>query len=157
MNKQTAGFTLMELMIVIAIIGILAAIAYPSYQDKIQKSRRADATGALLGFASAMERHATVKNNYCNAGGAGGANDAVACPDGDATNDTGTPTIYATTSPVDGGEAYYNLTISAASATAFTLTATPTGKQATDKCGTLTLTNTGTRGTSSGLPVADCW
>lgn len=158
-NKHTTGFTLMELMVVIAIIGILASIAYPSYTDKIQKSRRADATGALVGFAAIMERQMTLTNSYCDGGGADGA--AVAnC--GAATNDTGTPTIYATKSPVDGAEAYYNLTINAVTVNpaGYTLYATPVGKQANDKCGTLTLTNIGVRGLvnqAAGVTVAECW
>ena len=56
---NTKGFTLIELMIAVAIVGILAGIAYPSYQDSVRKSRRADAQGALLGFANAMERYFT--------------------------------------------------------------------------------------------------
>jgi prepilin-type N-terminal cleavage/methylation domain-containing protein len=63
-NISKNGFTLIELMIVVAIIGILASIAYPSYQESILKSRRADAKGALLGFANAMERHFTETNSY---------------------------------------------------------------------------------------------
>ena len=61
---NTKGFTLVELMIAVAIVGILASIAYPSYQDSVRKSRRADAKGALLGFANAMERHFTENNSY---------------------------------------------------------------------------------------------
>jgi len=56
MNKQTA-FTLIELMVTVAIVGILASIAYPSYQDSVRKSRRADVKGVVLGLANAMERH----------------------------------------------------------------------------------------------------
>ncbi|MFI3186333.1 MAG: prepilin-type N-terminal cleavage/methylation domain-containing protein, partial [Methylococcaceae bacterium] len=59
MKQSQAGFTLIELMVTVAIVGILAAIAYPSYQDSVRKSRRADASGALLGLANAMERHFT--------------------------------------------------------------------------------------------------
>ncbi len=64
---NTKGFTLIELMITVAIVGILAGIAYPSYQDSVRKSRRADAQGALLGFANAMERYFTVNNSYLGA------------------------------------------------------------------------------------------
>lgn len=156
-HKRVKGFTLIELMIVVAIVGILAAIAYPSYTEQVRKSRRADATGALLGFANAMERHATVGGSYCDAGGTGGASSC-----GDATNDTGTPSIYSGQSPVDGGTAYYNLTINAATATTYMLHAARTGAQATDKCGILTLTQDGTRGMvagtfTAGLTADDCW
>ncbi|MEY3761039.1 MAG: hypothetical protein RIR39_2530 [Pseudomonadota bacterium] len=63
MNKQKA-FTLIELMITVAIVGILASIAIPSYQDSVMKSRRADAKGALLSLANTMERNFTTTNSY---------------------------------------------------------------------------------------------
>lgn len=65
--KKAAGFTLMELMIVVAIVGILAAIAYPSYMDSVRKSRRADAKAALSNAVQALERYYTEKNTYLNA------------------------------------------------------------------------------------------
>jgi type IV pilus assembly protein PilE len=143
MNTQKA-FTLLELMITVAIVGILATVAYPTYRDSVMKSRRADAQGALMGFANAMERYFTENNTYQGAGPAGA--------------DTGAPTIFSATSPVDGGTAYYNLTISAANASSYTLSAAPTGVQSTDICGTLTLTNTGAKGfTGAGVTAADCW
>jgi len=63
MNKQKA-FTLIELMITVAIIGILASIAIPGYQGSVMKSRRADAKGALLSLANTMERNFTTTNSY---------------------------------------------------------------------------------------------
>ncbi|MGZ8163523.1 MAG: type IV pilin protein [Methylobacter sp.] len=149
MKQTQPGFTLIELMIAVAITGILAAIAYPSYQDSVRKSRRADAKGALLGFANAMERRFTESNSYLGAAG------TTATP-----ADTGAPRIYSTQSPVDGGPAYYNLRINAATASSYTLYAAPTGVQTNDKCGTLTLTQTGARnitGQTTGITVADCW
>ncbi len=142
MNNQKA-FTLIELMVAVAIVGILAGIAYPSYQDSVMKSRRADAKGALLGLANAMERHFTETNSYLGVGMTDG--------------DTGSPTIFSATSPVDGGTPYYNLTISAATADSYTLDATPIGAQANDPCGTLSLTQTGVRSVSTALSVTDCW
>jgi len=115
LQKKQQGFTLMELMIVVAIIGILTAIAYPNYQESVNSSRRSDAQGALTGFAGAMERHFTANNSYLGAG-AGGA-------------DTGAPAIYATQSPLDGTSKFYNLTIQAATATTYTLRATPINGQ----------------------------
>lgn len=162
MKQTQAGFTLIELMITVAIVGILASIALPSYQDSVMKSRRADAKGALLGFANTMERYFTVNNSYCDAGGTGGANSCFAGSTDTGANDTGSPasTVYPSTSPVNGGDVYYNLTINAATANAYTLYATPTGVQSADKCGTLTLTQTGARGVTNqnaGITAADCW
>jgi type IV pilus assembly protein PilE len=140
---QQNGFTLIELMVTVAIIGILAGIAYPGYQDSVMKSRRADAKGALLGLANAMERHFTQKNTYLGAGTTDG--------------NTGSPTIFSATSPVDGGTPSYNLTINAVTASSYTLNAAPTGAQTNDKCGTLSLTQTGARGISTALAVTDYW
>lgn len=157
MFKKERGITLIELMVVVAIVGILAAIAYPGYQEQIRRARRADAQAALMGLANALERHFTANNTYCDAGGGGGANSC-----GGATNDTGSPSIYSTQSPLDGLPKYYNLTINPVTASSYTLNATPiTGTaQAGDKCGTFTLTHTGVKGISggSGGATADtCW
>ncbi len=144
------GFTLIELMVTLAILGILATIAIPSYKDSVMKSRRADAEGALLGLANAMERLFTESNSYCDAGGADGAN---TCGAGD--NDTGSPSIFPAQSPAEGTAAY-DLEISSVTASTYTLTATPTGAQADDRCGTLTLSNIGEK-TASGGTVDECW
>ena len=119
MQKQKA-FTLIELMITVAIVGILAAIALPSYQDSVRKSRRADIKVVMLGLANALERRFTETNSYLGVAGT-----------------TGT---------------YYTVTI-AATAISYTLTATPTGDQASDACGTLTLTETGAKTPTT----AGCW
>jgi type IV pilus assembly protein PilE len=128
-KPRQKGFTLIEMMVVVAILGILAMIALPAYQDSIRKGKRADAKGALMSFAGAMERHFTSNGTYLGAGTTGG--------------NTGAPTIFSTTSPVDGGTASYNLTISAVTASTFTLNAEATGGQAGD--GDMQLTNTGVR------------
>lgn len=144
--KKQHGFNLVELMIVVAIVGIIAAIAYPSYTEQVRKSRRADCAGAVTSLSSAMERFYTVNNTYLGAADGGG--------------NTGDPAVFTTTCPVDGGNATYNLTISAATASTYTVQAAPTGAQANDKCGTLTLTNTGLKGVTSastGVTWQDCW
>ncbi|MDJ0917263.1 MAG: type IV pilin protein [Woeseiaceae bacterium] len=146
--SKSKGFTLIELMIVVAIIGIIAAVAYPSYQEQVNKSRRGDCTGALVGLSNAMERFYTVNSTYLGAG-ASGAN-------------TGAPAaaLFSATCPVDGGTPVYNLTIAAATASTYTLRATPTGAQAGDRCGTFTLTNTGAKnvtGADSGVDWQACW
>lgn len=112
------GFTLIEMMIVVAIIGILAAIAYPSYEEHVKSSRRAEAQSALMGLAAAMERHFTANNSYKGAGAGGG--------------DTGAPSIYYDQVPNGGGTAYYNLTVVSASDTAFVVKADPVNAQAGD-------------------------
>jgi len=135
--KKNLGFTLLELMITIAIVGILASIAYPSYNDSVTKGRRADAMASLMGFSQAMERFYTDKGTYSGAGPSGNA--------------TGSPSIYSTQSPADGSEKYYDLTIVSADGTTFEIMATAIGTQSGD--GNLTLTATGARkwGTNN------CW
>ena len=127
--KRQAGFTLIEMMIVVAILGVLAAIALPSYQESVKKGRRTDAMAALQGLAQAMERHYTTTGGYT---------DAATGP-----ADTGAPTIFSAKSPIDGSQTFYNLTISAATTTTYTLTADPSSGQEGD--GNITLTHTGAR------------
>ncbi len=151
-----SGFTLIELMIVVAVVGLLVALAYPTYLEQMRDTRRADATGALMGLAGVLERAYTSNGNYCDNGGAGGGNTCGVA----GTNDTGTPSGYSATSPVDGGTPVYNLTISAmATSTTFTVSATPIvgGPQAGDKCGTLSLDNAGARTVSTAVSVDNCW
>jgi type IV pilus assembly protein PilE len=138
-SKRIKGFTLIELMISVAIVGILAGIAYPSYISHVTKSRRADATVALLGLANAMERRYTETNSYCDAGGTGGED---TCGTAD-TNDTGSPSIYSAQSPIDGGTKYYDLTIYSVTDNTYTLVANPINSQAGD--GMLQLSHTGER------------
>ncbi len=141
MTDKSHGFTLIELMIVVAIVGILAAIAYPAYTEQVRKSKRADAQAALMGLANAMERHFTANSTYATA--ADGA---------------GVPLVYAAQVPIDGGTAYYNLRVTAADGTSYTLQATATGSMASDAdCGNLTLTSTSVRGKSGTNTVDYCW
>ena len=146
-NHKCGGFTLIELMIVVAVIAILAAIAYPSYQDSVRKSRRADAKGVLLEAAQWMERFYTENNRYDQ----NRAGIAV-------TDSTQFPGSGLAESPKEGGTKYYDITISAAAQNSYTLQAAPKGVQSSDPCGTLTLTHTGAKNVSGGSYTKDrCW
>ncbi|MBS8241176.1 prepilin-type N-terminal cleavage/methylation domain-containing protein [Marinobacter lipolyticus] len=139
-NLQTArqsGFTLIELMIVVAIIGIIAAIAYPSYLAQVESTRRGDAQGALASFANAMERYYTQNNTYI---GADGGNSAI--------SDTLTAPaagVFASQSPADGTP-FYNLRIFNLTANSYELRAVPIAGSAQAGDGFLQLTSTGQRG-----------
>lgn len=128
-NRRQAGFTLTELMIAVAIVAILASIAYPAYQDQVRSSRRADAQAALSSFANAMERHYTEELTYEGAAAGG--------------SDTGAPAIFPTEAPIDGGTKYYDLSIISADDSSYTIQAGPKGPQSDD--GTLQLDSTGAR------------
>ncbi|MAI36743.1 prepilin-type N-terminal cleavage/methylation domain-containing protein [Alteromonas genovensis] len=107
------GFSLIELMIVVTIIGIIAGIAYPSYQGVIADGYRGTGQADLLAFAAAMERHQSGSFSYEGAGTSG--------------SNTGAPAVFATYSPSSENAASkrYNLTIVAANATSYELKATP--------------------------------
>lgn len=129
------GFSLIELMITVAIIGIIAAIAYPSYTDYVQQARRADGQGAMLEAAQWMERQFTVDGTYLKA-----------------DDDPRDVSAYNTE--------FYTITVpeATASATTYTIQGAPTGAQASDDCGTLSVTNIGVKSAvKGGAAVADCW
>lgn len=137
--RRTSGFSLIELMVVVAIIGILGTIAYPSYTEYVRRGGRSEATAALLEAQQFMERYYAANNRYNTA-----ANGNPALP-------TRLQTI-----PVSGATRY-TLSVTA-TPNAYTLTATPSGSMTGDKCGSLTITNTGVKGRSAtGGTAAECW
>jgi type IV pilus assembly protein PilE len=129
--RRGGGFTLIELMIVLVIVAILAAIAYPSYRDNVMRGRRAAARAALTELSARQEQFFLSNRTYTNAL----ANLSVA----------------ATT---EGG--YYALSVAAATgacplSTCYVLQAAPQVAQATDSCGTLSLSSEGAKA------PAGCW
>lgn len=139
MRNTQSGITLIELLIVIIIVGILAAVAVPSYRQYVVRSQRADATSALLSLATAQEKFYLQCNTY--------ATDIAA------DNDCAAGEVAFSDTSEQG---WYDLSISAANATDFTVRATPAsgGAQENDSaCTWFQVTGTGVR-TASG---SKCW
>lgn len=129
MNSRQYGFTLIEMMIVVAIIGILAAIAYPSYTKYVKRTQRAAAVEQMGEVAQAAERYYT--------------------------RNSGKYTDFAPSV----ANSYYTFNFATPSASTWTLSATPRAGtlMAGDTCGTFTLTNTGLRTVSGTDSVTTCW
>ncbi|MBA3486600.1 MAG: prepilin-type N-terminal cleavage/methylation domain-containing protein [Lysobacter sp.] len=127
-RKHSSGFTLIELIVVMAIVAILAAIALPSFADQMRKSRRAEAVTAIQDAQLRLERWRVDHNSYAGSG--------VAIP----------------------ASSHYTFTITAAAATPnnYSVSAAPTINQAKDKCGTMTITSA--LGIVSKTPTdTGCW
>ncbi len=126
------GFTLIEMMIVVAVVAILAAIAYPNYQEQVRKSRRAQAKADLVEYMQLAERFHTTNNTYVG----------FALPSAQSPREA-------------GATAHYGLRGVATQST-YAITATANGDQASDKCGNLGVTQAGVKSHSAGT-LKDCW
>ena len=142
LKKSIIGFTLIELMVTVAIVALLATIALPSYQDYVLKSRRAGGKATLLEAQQRMERAYTDQNSYAS---------AVLIIQ-NASGVIGTS---------EGG--YYQVTSASATLSTYALNSTPQGGQAKDKCKTLTITEAGVKGVAATSGVSptqsatECW
>ncbi len=126
--KPALGFTLIEIMTVLAILAIILALAYPAYVDSVRKSRRADATSSLMARAQGLERCFTRFNAYNHA----------SCPNPEGASDEG----------------FYTVAV-ARTATTYTLTAAPAGDQVNDACGTFSVDYLGNK---TPIPGSNrCW
>lgn len=145
MNKKQYGFTLIEALIVVAIVGILAKMAFPSYMESIKKGKRDEAKAALVSFANAMEMWKMQNNNsYLGA--------SASIP--------GAPTVFSTYSPVSGTAAnrVYDLEITAATATTYTLSAKLYTGNTDATCGNLTIDQMGvTTAANDPSKTKGCW
>jgi len=135
-RRHNGGFTLIELMIVVAIVAILAAIAYPSYTNHVTKTRRAAAAACMLEASQFMERYYTTNLTYLGA-------------------------TLPNTQCMGELNNFYTVQLSgAATAAAYTVQAVPHGIQESrdTKCGTLSITQAGTKGeTGTASSAAECW
>jgi type IV pilus assembly protein PilE len=137
-GRKASGFTLIEMMITVAIIAVVTAVAMPSYQGYVARTQRAAATSCLTEMAQFMERVYATNLRY-------DLNNAVA---------TALPNTQCRTD-IAGR---YTFGLATAQAT-FTVTAVPQGTQASADaaCGTLGLTQTGAKSVSGSSTVAKCW
>lgn len=123
LNTRQQGFTLIEILIVVALLGILSAIAFPSYSDYVESSRRADGHLALLNGTQDMERCRSTKFSYTNC---------------DIATD-------------ESEQQYYDVEVSSKTATSFTITATAKGAQSGDTdCSTMSIDDLGVRAPATG-------
>jgi type IV pilus assembly protein PilE len=141
-NRPSDGFTLMELLIALALLAVLLAIALPAYREQTARSRRAGLQAALLEDAGYMQRYYAANNAF---------------------SATPPPRLTWTASPPAGPPAYVIVvTVPPGDPTVFTLTAMRAGAMAGDRCGDFTYDNLGRRGLvpgtqQAGLTAADCW
>jgi len=130
-GRDASGFSLVELMVTVAVIGILASIALPSYNEHVRKSRRAGGTACAAAIAQGMERYYTTALTYVGAPAAATLDDRC---DPDALQ-------------------FYTMGVDTVAGKTYRVTATPTGRQSGDTCGVLSINQTGTKSPAT----AGCW
>lgn len=148
--RRTGGFSLIELMVVVAIVALLAGVAYPSYLEHITRAKRAEGKAALLKAAQLQERNyiAGAPSTYADTAGLAALfRPGYAGP------------IYSGEDPTSN-RGNYTITVESTDLTQnFVLRASPNGSAnfSDPKCGQLTLSNAGVQGKSGTVSIADCW
>jgi type IV pilus assembly protein PilE len=131
--RRARGFSLIELMVVLVIIGILSAVAVPAYRKNVQSTQRATAKAIMAETTQYMERYYTANNTYVN-----GTLSSAVSPKG-----------------ATGASIAYNISFTATpTASAYTVQAVPANGQSSDSCGTLSLSSTGAQ---SATGTGSCW
>jgi type IV pilus assembly protein PilE len=132
--KKDFGFTLIELMIVVAIIAIIAAIAIPAYSDYVTRARRADGKTALLALQLAQEKYRANNPSYA-------ANGDLGLPD-----------------PYPSSDSFYNISITTSTSTAYIAVATPIAPQVDPECGNLIIDQNSSEAiTGTASSPSTCW
>ena len=156
-TRRQHGFTLIEVMITVAIVAILASIAVPSYRESIAKGRRSQATAQLLAAHQWMERFYTENFRYDQASGGVATTDAAQFP-----------SRFSTSPPAGEGAAAYTVTLNPVNRESYTITATRAESMRNDRCGDFTITQLGAKSIVAGTfdsarfataaaAVSACW
>lgn len=137
-RRSEEGFSLVEVLVVLALAAVLLSLALPNYREQVARTRRVQAQAGLLEDAQSMQRYYAANNTYEN------ATDA---------------SLATARTPREGDVASYTLSVMATppTLTGWTLVATPVGPMTGDRCGSLTLDSLGVKGATGTAPVAECW
>lgn len=141
MRTREAGFTLIELMIAVVVIGILSAVALPAYNGYVVKGKRSQAKATMLSLSQMEERYYTNNYTYYPVTTAPPAAEPLGW-----SNFAGTNIATRT----------YDISVAVAASSVYAITATPSNGFTDAQCGTLTLDNTGAKGSTLGN-VSPCW